>query len=220
MRRALLLAACMGCGASTGATEQTAADRAGEPEAAPSMECVPVAASDVATEHMQFAWLLSEQSFELADPVPPPGDSDTQTVQEWTGGPLRQWLEQKNELVEAARAELNLAAEEGQAQRVMAGGLVGLMYEDVARVLLRVPMPQELRDEPEIATVFQDVIDAQARPYLGYAHRAYDACAQNARQDEGYSHWGHWCAARESRLPLTREEGMEEGTTVEVIPPP
>ncbi len=94
------------------------------------------------------------------------------------------------------------------------------MYEDVARVLLRVPMPQELRDDPEIAVVFQDVIDAQARPYLRYAHRAYDACAQNARQSEDYSHWAHWCAARESRLPLTREEGMQEGTTVEVIPPP
>ena len=83
------------------------------------------------TQRMRFAWLLTQESFELEAPAQPGAECDFQELEAWSEQTLRRWLNQKNRLVEAARAELDLAAEENHTQRVWAGALVGLMYEDV-----------------------------------------------------------------------------------------
>tara|TARA_B100001750_G_scaffold232489_2_gene231676 strand:+ start:2099 stop:2791 length:693 start_codon:yes stop_codon:yes gene_type:complete len=221
--RALPLVLLAACASSGGTPESETAGGAGVPEAPPSMECLPDVPQPTRaefTESMRFAWRLSEDAFELPDPMPPSPDSDTAEVQAWTDGQMHEWLQRKNQLVEAARAELNQAAEENHAQRTMAGGLVGVLYEDVARVLLRVPLPSDLRnEEPVIVDAFRDVVDAQARPYLEHARRAYAACAANARPHDELQPWEHFCSARRALLPLTRSEAEAEGTTVEVIAP-
>ena len=101
----------------------------------------------------------------------------------------------------------------------MAGALVALMYEDVARIIRRVPVPDELRSEPEIATVFREVIDAQARPYLDHARRAYRACALNSRGHSELRHWMRFCQERGADLPTPLAELQSGETTVEVIAP-
>jgi len=217
---ATALFALAGC-ASGGGTPNAAS--AGAPEAPPSMECLPGVDTDARADFspsMTFAWRLSEDAFELADPSPPSRDAETATVQSWTEGPLLEWLQQKNRLVEAARSELNLAAEGSHDQRIMAGALVGLLYEDVARVLLDVPLPRDLRnEEPIVVEAFEDVVEAQARPYVEHAKRAFRACAANARPYDHRHAWAHFCSARAANLPLLREQREAEGTTVEVIAP-
>ncbi len=186
-------------------------------EETPSMECLPTATGvDTFTHHMNFAWLLTEQSFEVRSPTPPSTLARARDIQAWTEAELQEWLAQKSRLVEAARDELNTAAEESHIQRTLAGALVALMYEDVARVLMRVPTPSDLRQEPEIADAFRDVIDAQARPYLEHARRAYRACALNSRGHQDLRMWGGFCEARREMLPLTRIEQLTEGTVVTV----
>jgi len=214
----LLLA--LGC-ASGGGTPDPATS--GAPDDPPTMEClpeVPASTRGAFSQSMRFAWRLSEDAFELPDPTPPSPDSDTRTVQGWTEGPLQEWLHQKNRLVEAARAELNIAAEESHDQRTLAGALVGLLYEDVARVLLQVPLPRDLaNEEPIVIEAFRDVVEAQARPYLEHAKRAFRACAMNAQPHAHLHAWTHFCSARAANLPLTRDQRQAEGTTVEVIAP-
>lgn len=168
------------------------------------------------TERMRFAYLLAQQTFQLDPPIVP-ASASVDELQAWSDGELTGWLERKNAMVEAARAELDEAAEETHRQLIMAGALVGLMYEDVARVLLSVPMPSELRSEPEIAELYQDIIAFQAAPYVEHARRAYRACALNARQPAGMNHWTDFCAGRRDLLPIARGQRPENGTTVEVI---
>ena len=172
---------------------------------------------EVFTEKMRFAWLLTEQSFELPPPRSAPAGGTHREITQWTETELRRWLERKHQMVEAARAELNVAAEESHAQRVWAGALVGLMYEDVARVLVDVPVPRELVEDPEIAVIFRDVVRSQASPYLDHAQRAYRACHLNARQRRELEPWGSFCEDRRINLPRTGNEPQESGTTVEVI---
>lgn len=221
MRLSSLLAIVLAGCASGGGTPDTAT--AGAPDAPASMECLPGVSADTQadfSQSMTFAWRLSADAFELADPVPPSRDADTATVQAWTDGPLLEWLNQKNRLVEAARSELNLAAEESHDQRTMAGALVGLLYEDVGRVLLEVPLPRDLRnEEPIVVEAFEDVVEAQARPYIEHAKRAFRACAANAEPHEHLHAWAHFCSARAANLPMLRPEREAEGTTVEVIAP-
>lgn len=212
----LLLCLSLGCAGN----QATSVVRAGEADAPPSMECLPSAAQeDDFTEHMRFAWLLTEQSFEVQAPSPP-SSARTVELQDWTDSTLEPWLAQKTRLVEAARAELNVAAEEAHPQRTMAGALVALMYEDVARVIRRMPIPDDLRDEPEIASAFRDVIDAQARPYLDHARRAYRACALNSRGHSDLRYWKRFCEERGADLPSVGGSDLESGeTVVEVIAP-
>jgi len=190
-------------------------------EAEPSMETLPSmsAVEEGLSEKMRFALLLTEQSFELRDPHPAPVGASVAELEQWSRSELHRWLSQKNQLVEAARAELDLAAEETRAQRILAGALVGLMYEDVARVLLDVPTPREIaNEEPEIAEAYRYVVEAQASPYLDHASAAYRACALNGA--ELMRRWSHYCSGRRERLPLShnaRAQEQREGTTVEVI---
>lgn len=212
------LAAGGACGA--GGPEQSLARTRdpGDPTAAPSMRALPT--MDI--EHrdlsrtMKFAWELAEQSFQLPPPPQPSGRASTSEVQAWTSGELRDWLRRKDQLVEAARAEMNAASEQNLRNRILAGAIVGLMYEDIGRVMLDVPVPREIQEDPEIAPVFQNVVIAHARPYLLHADANYAACSQNAQQLSGMSHWSGFCAARRERLPGGVAEPQSGETRVTV----
>lgn len=218
MRRLLLLSALLAvaCGASAPTSVLP-----GDANAIPSMECLPGRGVETAelSERARFAWLLAEQTFELERPHPAPRGATHDELQAWSESELRGWLRQKSQLVEAARAELDLVAEEEHRQRVWSGALVGLMYEDVARTLLDVPLPRELLDEPEIATAFRDVVRAEAAPYLEHARRAFRACRLNGRnRSADLATWAEFCGDREDQLPLAERLASGESTTqVEVV---
>jgi len=213
-----------GCGASNNSAADLPTNMsAGDIDDPPSMEVLP--SPDIPqsewTEKMRFAWLLTEQSFELPPPKAPV-DPTAPELEAWTDGPLKKWVEQKTKMVAAAREELNKASEESSRQRIFAGALVGLMYEDIGRVMIKVPVPEDIKNDPEIAEVYQDVIESHAFRYLKNSHRAYSACAQNARRPTRLKHWSRWCRSREGNLPITKAEVIgptspSGTTTVEVV---
>jgi len=198
------LAACGGAQSSGGGTGEV---EHGDAQADPSMLVLPSTDvdRDELSERMRFGWTLAEESFEVPMPPPPPS-GDTGHYQDWADGELQGWLERKSRTVEAAREELDAAAEESHRQRIIAGAVVGLMYEDVARELRRIPVPAEIQTDPEIADIFRDILDAQASPYVEHARRAYRACALNAEGGPAtMGHWSGFCADRRDGLPPPRE---------------
>lgn len=192
---------------------------AGRAEAEPSMECLPDpdVADEAYTQHMQRGRELAQASFEVPDPVMPP-DRAAQTLTAWADGALRTWIQAKTHAVDAAREELDLAAEENHRQRIIGGAIVGLMHEDIGRIISSVPVPDDLDDEPEILEAFRHVIEGQAEPYFRLARQAYHACALNAVQPESMQHWSSFCRQRMDNLPDDPElDDAPEGTTVEVL---
>ncbi len=166
---------------------------------------------------MTFAWTLAEQALELPDPPPAPMDPTVESLGAWTDTCLQPWLADKNRLVTAARRELDSAAEERLEQRILAGALDGLLHEDVARVLLSIPVPREIaEEEPEIEEAYRYVIAGQAEPYLARSRAAYRACAANARAGERYLAFERFCSQRRASLPMSHRE-QAEGTVLEVI---
>lgn len=184
------------------------------------MECLPDPDVTEAafTPRMRLGWALAAESF-LVPPPPPPRDETAQNLALWSDEVLAPWLARKTHTVEAARRELDRAAEESHRQRIIGGAIVGLMYEDVARVLRSIPPPEELADEPEIEAIYRDVMRSHARPFLEHSRRAYSACAQNAVTPRSMRHWSRFCAGREQALPEGEgADALESGETeVEVI---
>ncbi len=165
-------------------------------EALPGLD-VPV---ETLGDRFAFAWRLAAEALDLRPPAPPVAPDATE-LQAFADGPLANWLREKSRRVEAARNEWDGVAETGRRARVVAGAVVGLLYEDVARALLQVPIPRELRAEPEIAQVCRELVLFQARPYLTHARRAYRACAANAMPAERLHPWGRFCTRRDEALP-------------------
>jgi hypothetical protein len=198
----LLLAACAS-GPAIRADEDLIA---GDVEGVPSMTVLPSTDVEITalSEKMQFAWSLAEESFEAPIPPSPPSGAGAE-YQQWVEEDLRSWVTRKTRAVIAARRELDDAADENIRQRVIAGAIVGLMYEDVAMAIRSIPAPAALDDEPEIAQIFREVLDGHAAPFLAHADRAYRACTLNADSAaESLRHWRSFCAGRRENLP-TRE---------------
>jgi hypothetical protein len=174
------------------------------------------------TQEMRMARLLSAESLNLDPPVRP-RDTSTATIADWSDNELKSWMQSKHQAAEAARKELDVAAVQNHRQRIMAGAMVGLVYEDVARTLLTLPIPAELSSEPEIAAMYVDILRTQAGPYLVQSRQAYAACAGNAAQLPELKHWSEFCLTREEKLPSAGEasapqegQGKQGQTTVSV----
>jgi hypothetical protein len=171
-------------------------------EGPPTMRCLPEpdVMDSALSEHMRRGLALAEASFSF-EPPSPPASRAARDLTDWSSGPLRTWLEQKTSAVTAARRELDLAAEESHRQRILGGAVVGLMYEDVARVLRAVPTPIDLENEPEILDIYRNLVRSQARPFLELARAAYRACSLNADHPESMRHFASFCRERLEQLP-------------------
>jgi hypothetical protein len=174
-------------------------------EALPSLD---VADAEL-TDQMRMARMLSADSLELPAPAVP-ADHSASSLTRWSDHELKEWVSAKLKRAEAARTELDRAAIENHRQRILAGALVGLVYEDVARALLVLPIPSELEREPEIGAIFKELMEKQAAPYLFHARLAYAACAGNAAGLSTMNHWSDFCSGREEGLPKAPEQDEGE----------
>ncbi len=160
------------------------------------------------SDQMRMARMLSAESLELPAPAIPE-DRSASNLTRWSDHELKSWVSAKLKRAEAARAELDRAAIENHRQRILAGALMGLVYEDVARTLLVLPIPRELESEPEIGAIFRELMEKQAAPYLFHARLAYVACAGNAAGLSTMNHWSDFCSAREEGLPQASAEDQD-----------
>lgn len=187
----------------------------GDPEGPPSLQALPDVDQGMFDVAMRQAWELADEAFVLAAPPPPEEGADLPTIQAYSRGPMQAWVEQKSRRITMARRELDRAAETSRVQRVLAGAVVGMLYEDLARGLLAVPVPAEFAEtDPEAAAAYRYVVEAEAQPALEFARRAYGACTANSRDDEELRDWARFCSERRALLPLTQRDMNESGGTV------
>lgn len=183
---------------------------AGDARGRASIEVLPsldVADSEL-SDQMRMARMLSAESLELPAPAIPE-DRSASSLTQWSDHELKSWVSAKLKRAEAARMELDRAANENHRQRILAGALLGLVFEDVGRALMVLPVPRELESEPEIGAIFKELMEKQAAPYLFHARLAYSACAGNAAGLSTMNHWSDFCSAREESLPRASADDQD-----------
>ncbi|MGB0680879.1 MAG: hypothetical protein ACPGUV_14610, partial [Polyangiales bacterium] len=195
--------ACMwACGGAQSAPPTGVGAGAGSLQAQPSLAALPNADLPALrfSDAMRRGFDAAEQAFAL-DPPAPPTDQRLVSIQAWLHSRFAAWHAEKKELITLAHRLFDNAAKNSHHERVMAGAVVGLLYEDALRAFEHVPEPIELVRDPEVQAIFQRVLRHQQEPYRKWSQRAYHACALNARHQTKLQDWQRFCQGRKARLP-------------------
>jgi hypothetical protein len=193
-----------------------AAPAAGDPDAAPSLRALPEipsgAISDGPRTHQGL--LLARET--LDTPLPPaPADRSYASLQRWVDTVVADWVEHRRAQTEAIRDRFLLEGEPNQSELIVSHAVVGLIEEDTALWLARIPSPSELDDEPEIAGMFRDIARAQAEAFLSSALVDLRECADMAyRGSDELRHFAAYCHARHDRL---REQMLAHSKTAPLL---
>ena len=211
---ALLCLFTSACAASTPARRPAKAPYRGDVAAPPALRVLPeLSVADRETsEEMRYGLALAEESLGFRPPSPPESSRLTD-ISRWSRKELRQWLERKSVLLDSARKHLIRAAEKTPRHKVFVGAVIGLLYEDISRDLRTIPVPDEVKADEEIYSIFNAVVDSQAKPYLRYARMAYSSCVSEAESQRDLQDWASFCQGRARRLPdLGQRRAARSGT--------
>ncbi|MET0390220.1 MAG: hypothetical protein ABW321_29885, partial [Polyangiales bacterium] len=138
----------------------------------------------------------------LADGLPtPPDDRRYVTLQGWIDQTVAPWISTRRDNTDETRFEFALQAGASDEERVIALGVLGLLEENTALELTHIPVPIELDTEPEIADIFRDLVETQAKPFRNAAKQQYRSCSAEAdRASDDVHRWATFCRGRYARL--------------------
>jgi len=146
------------------------------------------------------AMLLAEECIEIHLPTPPK-ERDADTLEKWSNTVLQEWIRHKSTAMLQAQDLLDKAAYVSHRELIIAGAVMGLINEDAASELLKLPLPAEVEKNPGDAELYTEVRLDQTEPYVRKAERAYFACAENADAGpDSMRHWQDFCRKRRDRL--------------------
>lgn len=174
---------------------------AGDPDAPPAVAVLPelVREPKQVAERMHTMLAMANEIFAKKLPEPPT-DRAYASLSTWVHDVVTPWLETRHDAIDEVRFQ---ASREGSelAEQVINAAVIGLLHEDTALELERIPAPSELDREPEVAAMFRDIIRVQAKPFVGSALREYRYCANTGyRATEELLRFARFCHARHDRL--------------------
>ena len=153
---------------------------------------------------MKEGLVLAQESFSLRSPAAPESQ-DAQPIERWSETTLKDWLELKLRVLRMAQTQLDQASYQSHEELILAGAVVGLMYEDAGLQVLNVPVPREIQSDAQGRTLVQEVSRDVARPFVEKAKRAYRACTLNAQGGpSSMKSFASFCATRRLRMLESR----------------
>jgi hypothetical protein len=172
----------------------------GDPAAPPGFAALPDIAHSQRSSRIEQGLSLARQL--LATPLPaPPDDRHYAILQAWIDERVAPWVSARREGVDETRFQFGLQTQHSEPAAVVARGVVGLLEENTALELAQIPSPSELETEPEIAEMFRELVDTQAKPFRHAAVSEYRKCSElGSDGDSDAKRWGEFCRARFRRL--------------------
>lgn len=202
--------ACLAAGLAACAHGSGAPLSKGQPEAPPTLACLPEVApgGPADTRRTHQGLLIAKEALDDGLPAPP-SDRSYSAMQGWMKSEVAHWIAARAGAVSELKFQLGFDGGASASEQVVGKAAVGLLQEHTALDLQKIPPPAELAAEPEIAEMFQEVVAAQAEPFLGAALIAFRECADAAYEGpDATAHFAEFCDARFRRL-RTEVEGRQ-----------
>ena len=186
---------------------ETVAEHPGDAVAPPSLDALP---TPLPVDHQAVHDALTLAGQIFAAPLPtPPADRANASLSVWVDGEVASWIVRRRESVEETRFLFRLPAKDAEDEpsdeeirkNVVARAVLGLLQEDTALQLSRIPAPSELDSEPEIAAMFDELVKGRAEPFVYAAQREYVECANAGyRFGDELEPLARFCHARHDKL--------------------
>lgn len=130
-----------------------------------------------------------------------PRDTSVAALHAWTRSTLARFLARHRERVGAMERLASELAEIGPRERTFGALSVALAFEDFARRVDAIPVPDELREDAELLAIYRDALADAATPLLARAAQAYGYCRSRSEElDPSMREWAERCASRAAAL--------------------
>ncbi len=175
---------------------------------------VPIARASADARHV---WEEAERLRADRGPVAPDGLS-LEEYTAWMRDTWGAWLGDRVRAMQDLRARFVRLADGPPNERVLAAVVAGYLYEDLARIIEGLPLPEEVSANREMAASFASELRRQAAPAYRRARESWELCADAVvdAPDE-LRGWRSTCESRLAELPEVPEEAPE-GDAAAVIP--
>jgi len=147
---------------------------------------------------MRRGWQRARDALS-AVPPPRPEELDSFGVQAYWAN-FDEWLAELTDRIDAAHDDLDEAAFEDRRQRVVAEAVLGLIYEEAAREIASLPIPDRIGDDVVDSAAHAERLERQARAFRERSRASYRECAQRGIQPLDLRDWSRFCAARGQQL--------------------
>jgi len=181
--------------------------RHGDPDAAPEFAALPDVQLAQQSPHVLRGLSVARQVLQRGLPTPP-DDRRFSVLQSWIDQTVAPWVEARRDSLDETKFQFGVevpvataATTPAVAEGAIAWGVLGLLEENTAGELTRIPSPAELDTEPEIADIFRELVSTQARPFRSAALAKYKKCYELGLQGgEALSDWATFCGLRYERV--------------------
>jgi hypothetical protein len=180
--------------------------RHGDPDAAPEFAALPDVQTAQQSPRVLRGLSLARQVLARGLPVPP-DDRRFSVLQSWIDQTVAPWVEARRDSLDETKFQFGVEvpaatpATPAPTEGTIAWGVLGLLEENTASELTRIPAPAELDTEPEIADIFRELVSTQARPFRSAALSKYKKCYElGLHGGDELSDWTAFCGLRYERV--------------------
>jgi len=210
----LLIVALAGCGA--------AAPEVAQPDGVHlschgGLECLP----DDEPRVVQGSWrmrrgFMRARAALSAVPPPRPEELDSFGVRAYWAN-FDEWLAHLRDRIDAAHDDLDEAAFEDRRQRIVSEAVLGLIYEEAAREIASLPVPQRIGDDPVDPDRHAQRLERHARRFRERAQASYRECAQRGLEPVDMQERSRFCVARGQQLEVAGGASVRAVSRAETV---
>ena len=139
--------------------------------------------------------------------------------QTWTTKYLKDWQQKKDEAMKKADALFGETVKVGIEQwEIAAAARHGDMYREFYDALYNAPVPDIIKEDPEMLDAYNDARDQMALAYKGEAVVGFEHCLEKAKEKRWFNEWSTLCETELNRLDPKKYPISAEIRTTATLP--
>ena len=158
-------------------------------------------AKDAASEALFYMAEYEYEEFKEIDFPELRGARNLEAVNRWATNDFAPWIERKRTALLAAQTEYEKIAElQIPRWEIAAAARIGEMWRSFVDEFRDAPIPDEIREDPELYDVYVGALDEQSQPFVVQAKEKFEFCLITATRVRWFNEWSTQCEQELNRL--------------------